>query len=302
MDFRRTGWIVAAVTGLALGLVIAVWWGRRIMPGEVESGGVSSQLPQGGAVERASPAGDSPDVEEEATRRASHRENVALSQFLAAEDPEFKRLRERMVSSQIEARGIENERVLRTMRRVPRHAFISESLAHVAYADSPQRIGWGQTISQPYIVALMTELVRPDSQSRALDVGTGSGYQAAVLAEICREVYSIEIVPELAEESRRRLTALGYDNITVRAGDGYRGWPEQAPFDLIIVAAAPNHVPEALVEQLTRGGRLVIPVGDAYQELIVIEKQPDGGTKQWTVAPVAFVPMTGEAQTKGHRG
>jgi protein-L-isoaspartate(D-aspartate) O-methyltransferase len=141
----------------------------------------------------------------------------------------------------------------------------------------------------------MTELARPRADSRALDVGTGSGYQAALLAELCREVYSIEIVKPLADEAAERLKRLGYKNVTVRHGDGYRGWPEHAPFDIIIVAAAPNHVPDPLVEQLAAGGRLVIPVGTAYQELLVIEKLPGGRTRRTSVAPVLFVPMTGEA-------
>jgi protein-L-isoaspartate(D-aspartate) O-methyltransferase len=217
----------------------------------------------------------------------------------AGENPEFSRLRQEMVSQQLQSRGIDDERVLAAMLRVPRHAFVAKSLAATAYEDCPQRIGSGQTISQPYIVGLMTQLARVTPESKVLDVGTGSGYQAAILGELCREVFSVEIVAELAEDARQRLAALGYDRITLRHGDGYRGWPEQAPYDAIIVAAAPDHIPPRLVEQLAVGGRLVIPVGDSSQELLVIERQSDRTTRQWKVVPVTFVPMTGEAQHLG---
>jgi protein-L-isoaspartate(D-aspartate) O-methyltransferase len=178
----------------------------------------------------------------------------------------------------------------------PRHLYVPDDLQNSAYADRPLPIGRGQTISQPYIVALMTQLARPLADSRALDVGTGSGYQAAVLGELCKEVYSIEIVESLADQAAERLARQGYENVRVRAGDGYQGWPEHAPFDLIIVAAAPDHVPEPLVEQLAPGGRLIIPVGRFQQDLMVIEKQDDGTVLRWSEIPVAFVPMTGEAQ------
>lgn len=214
-------------------------------------------------------------------------------------EPErFRVLRQQMVEVQLAARDIRDERVLDVMRRVPRHVFVPESQRESAYADWPLQIGAGQTISQPYIVALMTQLARPQPESRALDVGTGSGYQAAVLAELCREVYSIEIVEPLAAEARVRLAALGYRHVEVRCGDGYRGWPEHAPFDVIIGAAAPAHIPEPLVEQLAPGGRLVLPVGEGAQELVVVEKQADGTTRQWTEIGVRFVPMTGEAQRR----
>ena len=205
-----------------------------------------------------------------------------------------------MVERQLRGRDITDTKVLDVMARVPRHRFVAPEQADEAYADYPLPIGHGQTISQPYIVALMTQLARPKAESRALDIGTGSGYQAAVLAELCKEVYSIEIVEPLADQARKRLAELGYKNITVRAGDGYRGWPEKAPFDVIVVAAAPDHVPQPLVDQLARGGRLVIPVGDYPQELLVLEKQADGSVRRQTTIPVAFVPMTGEAQ-KGER-
>jgi protein-L-isoaspartate(D-aspartate) O-methyltransferase len=210
----------------------------------------------------------------------------------------FAEARQEMVADQLRSRDITDARVLDIMGRVPRHLFVPENLQDEAYRDYPLPIGHGQTISQPYIVALMTQLARPKPQSRALDIGTGSGYQAAVLAGLCNEVYSIEILEPLADEARRRLQRLGYHNVTVRAGDGYRGWPEKAPFDAIIVAAAPDHVPAPLVEQLAPGGRLVIPVGDFFQELMVIEKRQDGSVERKSVAPVRFVPMTGEAQKR----
>lgn len=210
----------------------------------------------------------------------------------------FLGLRREMVRFQLQRRDITDRQILEVMERVPRHRFVSESVQDSAYEDHPLPIGHGQTISQPYIVALMTQLAQPQPKSRALDVGTGSGYQAAVLAELCQQVYSIEIVEPLAQEARQRLAGLGYKNIEVRSGDGYRGWPEHAPFDVILVAAAPDHVPQRLVEQLAPGGRLVIPVGRPYQDLLVIEKQADGETRRWKVTDVAFVPMTGEATKK----
>ena len=216
------------------------------------------------------------------------------------EDPGLAASRREMVELQIRSRGIRDEGVLKAMRRVPRHLFVPESARRSAYMDGPLPIGHGQTISQPYIVALMTELGRPTKSSKALDVGTGSGYQAAILAELCKEVYSIEILEPLANQARQLLAQLGYTNITVRCGDGYRGWPEEAPFDLIIVAAAPDHIPQPLIDQLAEGGRLVIPVGGYYQQqsLTVVERQLGGDLRQWGVIPVAFVPMTGEAQSK----
>ena len=214
------------------------------------------------------------------------------------EDPSLVRARRRMVVSDLRGRDITDRNVLEVMGRVARHQFVPENLQDAAYADSPLPIGHNQTISQPYIVGLMTQLAQPTPGSRVLDVGTGSGYQAAVLAELSGEVYSIEIVEPLADEARHRLAKLGYDNVTVRHGDGYRGWAEKAPFDVIIVAAAPDHVPEPLVEQLAPGGRMVIPVGDLFQELLVIEKDADGNVHRRANIPVRFVPMTGEAQTR----
>ncbi|MCR9296671.1 MAG: protein-L-isoaspartate(D-aspartate) O-methyltransferase [bacterium] len=212
------------------------------------------------------------------------------------EPQEMAILRSQMVAQQLRSRDIQVPAVLRAMNRVPRQAFVPEHLRSRAYLDGPLPIGHDQTISQPYIVALMTQLARPTSGSKALDIGTGSGYQAAVLAEIVDRVFTIEIVEPLATQARERLDALGYGNIEYRTGDGYQGWPEQAPFDLIIVAAAPDHVPQPLLDQLAVGGRLVIPVGRFRQELLVFEKQADGTTTSERVAPVSFVPMTGQAQ------
>ena len=212
------------------------------------------------------------------------------------EPDHFTQLRRRMLNEDIAGRDVTDEAVLRAMGRVPRQEFVPDDSRDAAYQDHPLSIGEGQTISQPYIVALMTQLAGARRGCRALDVGTGSGYQAAVLAEICDEVCSIEIVEPLARQATARLAALGYPNVVVRHGDGYRGWPDKAPFDVIIVAAAPDHVPEPLVEQLAKGGRLVIPVGRSYQELLVIERDQQGRLHEHPGIPVRFVPMTGEAE------
>lgn len=211
------------------------------------------------------------------------------------DDAEFSLLRWAMVDDQMRARGIDDLLVLEALARVPRHRFVPRHLRRSAYEDQPLPIGHGQTISQPYIVALMTQLARPRAGQRALEIGTGCGYQSAVLAELVNQVYSIEIVELLAEEARQRLRNLGYANVQVRAGDGYRGWIEHAPFHVILVTAAPDHVPASLVEQLAAGGRMVIPVGRTRQELLLIEKLADGQLRESRIAPVAFVPMTGEA-------
>jgi len=205
--------------------------------------------------------------------------------------------RHRMVRTQIEARGVRDARVLAAMRKVPRHRFIPREHQRWAYDDRPLPIGHGQTISQPYIVAFMTEALALGGGERVLEIGTGSGYQAAVLAEVCKEVFSIEIVEPLARRAQAMLSDLGHDNVHVRAGDGYRGWPAEAPFDAIMVTAAPEHVPEPLVDQLKVGGRMILPVGDRVQELVVIEKTAQGTTRR-SVLPVRFVPMTGEARRR----
>lgn len=209
-------------------------------------------------------------------------------------DPDrFQAARERMVAEQIAARDIKDPRVLAAMRQVPRHLFVPVDERESAYDDRPLSIGHGQTISQPYIVALMTELARPKPASRALEIGTGSGYQAAVLSALVAEVFTIEIVDPLARDARRRLMDLGYKNVVARAGDGYGGWPDKAPFDLILVTAAPDHVPPALITQLKPGGRLVIPVGPvlSVQELLVIQKDASGRTQTQHIIPVRFVPL-----------
>jgi protein-L-isoaspartate(D-aspartate) O-methyltransferase len=206
--------------------------------------------------------------------------------------------RERMVREQIVARGVKDPGVLGALRRVPRHEFVPVDQQPHAYDDNPLPIGSGQTISQPYIVALMTELAAVTKTSRVLEVGTGSGYQAAVLAELAGAVYSIEIVEPLARSAAATLRRLGYDAVRVRHGDGYRGWPEHAPFDAIVVTAAPARIPEPLQAQLAPRGRLVIPVGSVETELVVLTRTGDGFTRR-TVTPVRFVPMTGEAEREG---
>jgi protein-L-isoaspartate(D-aspartate) O-methyltransferase len=207
----------------------------------------------------------------------------------------FEAARFRMVREDISRRGVSDPAVLGALRSVPRHRFMRESLAAQAYADRPLPIAHGQTISQPYIVALMTQLAELEPGDRVLEVGTGSGYQAAVIAEIVEQVYSIEILEELSRSATSLLGSLGYDNIRTRVGDGYRGWPEEAPFDAILVTAAPPQIPQPLIDQLAVGARLVIPVGRNFQELIVIERTADGLRRHRSI-PVRFVPMTGEAQ------
>jgi len=199
-----------------------------------------------------------------------------------------------MVRSQIEARGIRDLAVLAAMRRVPRERFVPSSDRGLAYSDGPLSIGFGQTISQPYIVALMTDLLRLPPHGRALEIGTGSGYQAAVLAELGHEVYTIEIVPALAEQVAKRLSDLGYATVHVRRGDGYFGWPEAAPFDGIVVTAAATQIPPPLLEQLKPAGRMVIPVGAPFlvQQLMLVEKLADGTIRTEALLPVAFVALT----------
>ncbi len=203
----------------------------------------------------------------------------------------------RMVDQQLLARDITDPRVVNAMRRVPRERFVPPDQQQQAYEDRPLPIGYRQTISQPYIVAYMTQALQLTPDAKVLEVGTGSGYQAAVLAELAAAVYSIEIVPQLAERAGDTLAELGYDNVQVREGDGYAGWREQAPFDAIIVTAAPDHIPQPLVDQLAVGGRLIIPVGQNRQTLTLLTRTADG-VEQDTTLRVLFVPMTGEAERR----
>lgn len=212
----------------------------------------------------------------------------------------FTLARQRMVREQLNGgdRSVTNPRVLEVMARVPRHEFVPVELRARAYDDGPLPIGYGQTISQPYIVAVMTEKLEPRPGDRVLEIGTGSGYQAAVLAELVAEVFTIEIVPPLGRAAAATLQRLGYTNVSVRVGDGYRGWPEAAPFDAIIVTCAPDDVPGPLVEQLKEGGRIIIPVNAGlYQELILCRKRA-GRLEREVIFPVRFVPMTGEAERR----
>ena len=209
----------------------------------------------------------------------------------------FTMKREHMVKSQIEARGIKNKDVLEALLKVPRHEFVPENIQDFAYTDEPLSIGSGQTISQPYIVAYMTEILDLKKSDRILEIGTGSGYQAAVLAELCDLVYTIEILPELSERAQKVLHKLNYQNIYFKIGNGFYGWKEKSPFDAIIVTAAPEEIPESLVEQLAEGGRMIIPVGDFFQELYLITRTRDGINKRKTL-PVRFVPLQGVPDTK----
>jgi protein-L-isoaspartate(D-aspartate) O-methyltransferase len=208
--------------------------------------------------------------------------------------------RQAMVREQLERRGVADPRVLAAMATVPRHEFVPEDLRAYAYEDRPLPIGFGQTISQPYIVAAMSEAVRLEGTERVLEIGTGSGYQAAVLAELCAEVFTIELEKELADRARADLERLGYRNIHVRHGNGYLGWPEAAPFDAIVVTAAPTSIPPALVDQLAVGGRMVLPVGRTYQDLVLVTRTAEG-IEQRELMGVRFVPMRGEEDAAQHR-
>jgi protein-L-isoaspartate(D-aspartate) O-methyltransferase len=204
---------------------------------------------------------------------------------------EFTKQREQMVKWQIEARGVTDKQVLNAMRKVERHLFVPSELTSYAYADQPLPVGYNQTISQPYIVAYMTEALKLGPGSKVLEIGTGSGYQAAVLGELCDSVFSVEIITELGTKAKSLLKDLGYDNVFVKIGDGYKGWPEYAPFDAIIVTCAPTHIPEPLTEQLVEGGKMIIPVGETnYQQLILMIKKK-GRLIEQAVLPVRFVPM-----------
>jgi protein-L-isoaspartate(D-aspartate) O-methyltransferase len=219
-----------------------------------------------------------------------HRAHAPVADFAAQ--------RQRMVMEQLMPRGIHEERVLAAMAKVPREEFVPQDVRAESYTDGPLPIGHGQTISQPFIVAFMTEQLRPSGKDRVLEIGTGSGYQAAVLAELVAEVYTIEIIEPLARNAEGTLQRLGYMNVHVKVGDGYKGWLERSAFDAIIVTCAPDRVPQPLTEQLKDGGRMIIPVGGlGEQELYLLEKK-NGQLEQRAVLPVRFVPMVGEAQKK----
>ena len=216
---------------------------------------------------------------------------LPLTGLLFSADP-YAADRERMVREQIESRGIGGAELLRVLRATPRHLFVPVANRPMAYDDHPVPIGYAATISQLYIVALMTDLLAPRKTNRVLEIGTGSGYQAAILSQLAQQVYTIEIVPELAKSAQGILSDLGYRNVTVRQGDGYKGWPEQAPFDGIMLTAAPPEVPQALIGQLANGGRLVAPVGLGWdQELVLIEKDANGRLQRRSAGGVVFVPM-----------
>jgi protein-L-isoaspartate(D-aspartate) O-methyltransferase len=207
---------------------------------------------------------------------------------------DFTKLRNLMVATQIEARGVKNKKVLEVMRKVERHKFVPKEYMSAAYEDHPLPIGEGQTISQPYIVALMTEVLDPDGTKKILEIGTGSGYQAAILAELFQSVYTIEIIEILGKRAEKTLSDLGYKNIKVKTGDGYKGWKEHGPYDAIIVTCAPSHIPQPLKEQLAEGGRMVIPIGDRYHQELILLIMEKGIIKQKEIIPVVFVPMFGD--------
>ncbi len=220
--------------------------------------------------------------------------------FTACSEDDMTAAKKRMIAHDLQGRDISNKEVLRAMSEVPRHLFVPESLMDMAYSDQALPIGEGQTISQPYVVAMMTQAVSPKPDDRVLEIGTGSGYQAAVLAVIVGEVYSIEIVPSLAESAAKRLKELGYNNVYVKTGDGFFGWPQMAPFDAIIVTAAAETIPARLLEQLAKGGRLIMPVGpvETSQRLTLVTKRMDGRLSYQQREGVRFVPMTGRIQER----
>ena len=218
--------------------------------------------------------------------------SLMTAEYTFQQGDKYVTARNKMIQTQIIDRGISNVATLKALRKVPRHLFVPKEYENDAYGDYPLPIGYGQTISQPYIVAYMTEAVSPNVKKKALEIGTGSGYQAAVLSEIVDTVYTIEIIPELATESSKRFNDLGYKNIVGKSGDGYNGWPERAPFDIIIVTAAAETIPKPLIDQLADNGRLVIPVGEAgaIQNLILLVKK-NGKIEKTNLAPVRFVPF-----------
>jgi protein-L-isoaspartate(D-aspartate) O-methyltransferase len=214
----------------------------------------------------------------------------------ALNEAEYTARRLRMVSEQIQRRGIRDQRVLEAMRAVPRHLFVPERYRAIAYEDTPISIGFEQTVSQPYIVAYMLQCLRLTGTKKVLEIGTGSGYQAVLLAYLCDQVNSIEIIRELATRAEKLVDALGVSNVRIRCGDGYGGWPEEAPFDRIILSAAPNHAPKTLIGQLRTGGRMILPMGDFDQRLLLIQKSTEGKIYRRKLVPVKFVPMTGLAE------
>ena len=220
---------------------------------------------------------------------------VGVATALFAADADRREDRDAMVAEQLAARDIDDERVLAAFRAVPRHRFVPKEMEAAAYTDGPLPIGDGQTISQPYVVAKMTELLRLRRTDRVFELGTGSGYQAAVASRLCAHVYTVEIKPRLAERAGRTLSELGYSNVNVRAGDGFRGWPEAAPFDAMLITASVPKLPDQLLKQLKAGGRAVLPVGPTYgvQDLVLIEKGADGKSVTRSIFPVRFVPATG---------
>ena len=218
---------------------------------------------------------------------------LLIAWFFSAQTDNFSKKRGEMVKNQIQSRGVKNPAVLDAMRKVPRHRFVPSDKISDAYGDGPLPIGYGQTISQPYIVAYMTEIINPKPAHRVLEIGTGSGYQAAVLSEIVSQVYTIEIVDELSKQAASRLANLNYKNVHVKTADGYYGWKEHAPYDAIVVTAAAEHIPPPLIEQLKEGGKMIIPVGSPYmvQELMLVEKSK-GKIRTSAKMPVRFVPFT----------
>lgn len=313
---RNVSWAAAVAIWLGLVLLAALLWPTD-RQGAGESASSSGGSGQSGA---GVPAGNARrPTENERRGWAQHGDRVDPSLHPAQADgkigrnavdaiepqpenpnvPQIDRyghVRRAMVEQQLRRRDITDARVLAAMEKVPRHLFVPPDMQSLAYADRALPIEHGQTISQPYIVALMTQWANVGPESKVLEIGTGSGYQAAVLAEVCGSVFSIEIVEPLALTAQRRLSELGYSHVAVRCGDGYLGWPEQAPFDAILVTAAPDHVPQPLIDQLAVGGRLIIPVGRNVQQLTVFEKAADGTVQRFEVASVLFVPMTGRAE------
>jgi len=302
MDARYRGmlreWLFVPLVAFSVVVLLSVV--ALVVREEPGAGTVAKDRPAGSS-SRAGGAGDAnapaPDPNEpndpnDAVPRRPEHKHAAFRQRIAE--------RRRMVAEQIQARQIRDPNVLRAMRTVPRHAFVPPSQRREAYEDYPLAIGRGQTISQPYVVAFMTEALRLRPNCRVLEIGTGSGYQAAVCAEIAQQVYTIEIVPELAERARKVLKELGYHNVFVRTGDGFFGWPQKGPFDAIIGTAAAGRIPEPLLEQLRPGGRMILPVGGRYglQYLTLVTKDEQGKITKSDVMPVRFVPMTGQIEKK----